>query len=125
MTKRWERVLHTLCTRMSCCQASTPGASIPDVNIDFTEGIGRFENVIGLDIDYLEQLANGDLTGNVTNPHEITVEEPISINTLCSAPDGQLTFDTAYADNNSVQAEDSSIWILSSYPGSQIVHNSL
>src|SRR5699024_12645648 len=97
MKKRWERVLHTLCTRMSCCQASTPGASIPDVNIDFTEGIGRFENVIGLDIDYIEQLANGDLTGGVNNPHVITVEGTISINNLLLAIDGQFLSDLTYA----------------------------
>lgn len=81
--------------------AHPEGASIPDIHIDFAEGIGRFEYVIGLDIDNLEQLANGD----VTNPHEITVERPINIDTLCLATDEQMTYDSAYADNDSVQAE--------------------
>jgi len=42
---------------------------------------------------YVKHLTNGDLTGNVTNPHVITVEGPISIDTLCLATDGQMTYD--------------------------------
>lgn len=91
------------------------GASIPDLNIDFTEGLGQFENIIGLDIENFEELGNGDLTGDVTNPHEMTVDGPINIDTVCLSPDGQLTYDSAFADNDSVKADAASTWTISSY----------
>ena len=91
------------------------GASIPDLRVDFTEGIDRYERVVTLDIENFEELSHGDLTGDVTNPHDITVGGPIGINTVCLSDDDFVTHDQTFADNDDVTAGDSSTWTLSSY----------
>lgn len=91
------------------------GATIPDPQIDFTEGIGSFENLIALDIENFEELGSGDLTGDVTNPHDVTVSGPISVDSVCFSADEELTHFSAFADQDSVDPESSSTWTLSSY----------
>ena len=91
------------------------GASIPDLRIDFTDGLGSYENIIGLDIENFEQLSSGDLTGDVANPHDVPVSGPISIETICLADDGQVTDRSSFADSDSVSAGSNATWTISSY----------
>lgn len=93
------------------------GASIPDLRVDFTEGLGDFENIIGLDIENFEELPNGDLTGDATNPHEEVVTGPISIESVCLFGDDQVSHDFAFADNDTVDPGEAAIWTISNYSG--------
>lgn len=93
------------------------GASIPDLRVDFTEGLGDFENITSLDIENFEELPNGDLTGDATNPHDEVVTGPISIETACLSSDGEVSHDFAFADNDTVDAGESAIWTISNYGG--------
>lgn len=91
------------------------GATIPELRVDFTEGLGSFESIVTLDIENFEELSNGDLTGDVANPHDITVGGPIGIDTVCLTDDDSVTYNQTYADNDDVDAGDSATWTLSSY----------
>ena len=91
------------------------GASIPELRIDYTEGLGRFENMIGVDIENFEELASGDLTGDVVNPHASAVSGPIAIDTVCLTSDERVIYDGTYSDNDTVEAGGSSTWTMSFY----------
>lgn len=91
------------------------GSSIPDLRIQFTEGLGDFENIIGLDVENVEQLASGDLTGDVTNPHDITVGGPISVASACLTADGTVLERNGFTDGDTVPAGGSVTWTMSSY----------
>lgn len=91
------------------------GASIPDLNVDFTEGLGSYESIVALDIENFEELSNGDLTGDVVNPHDETVGGPIGIDTVCFSGDDSVSYDQTFADNDDVDAGASTTWTLSSY----------
>lgn len=91
------------------------GAAIPDLHVDFTEGLGDFENIISLDIENFEELPNGDLTGDATNPHDETVKGPISVDAVCLSDDEQVTDRSTFADNDEVPADGFTTWTISSY----------
>lgn len=91
------------------------GSTIPDVNIDYVEGIDPYESIIGLDIENVEELSSGDLTGDVSNPHDIPVEGPFSIETVCISKDDKVLHDEAFADRDSLESGDSTTWTLSFY----------
>ena len=91
------------------------GASIPELRVDFTEGIDRYESIVSLDIENFEELSNGDITGDVANPHDIPVSSSVAINTVCLSDDDQVTHGNTYSDSDSVDAGDSSTWTLSFY----------
>ena len=91
------------------------GASIPELRVDFTEGIDRYESIVSLDIENFEELSNGDITGDVVNPHDIPVSSSVAINTVCLSDDDQVTHGNTYSDSDSVDAGDSSTWTLSFY----------
>lgn len=92
-------------------------ASISDLQVDFTEGLGGFENIVGLDIENLEELPNGDLTGDAMNPHDEVVTGPISIGSVCLSGDERVTHSSTFAESNTVSAGDSAIWTISNYSG--------
>lgn len=91
------------------------GATIPDLRLEFTEGLGSYESLISLDIENFEELSNGDLTGDVVNPHDIDVGGPIGVDTVCLSGDDHVTYDQTYTDNDHIDASDSSTWTLRSY----------
>ena len=91
------------------------GSSIPDLRIQYTEGLSDFENIVMLDVKNFEQLASGDLTGDVKNPHDITVDGPINIASACLTADGEVVDQQAFADSDPVPAGDSVTWTISSY----------
>ena len=91
------------------------GSSIPDLRIQFTEGLGDFENIVMLDVKNFEQLASGDLTGDVKNPHDITVDGPISIASACLTADGKVVDQQDFADSDTVPPGGSVTWTISSY----------
>ena len=90
------------------------GASIPEPRVEFTEGIDRYESIVSLDIENFEELSNGDITGDVANPHDMPVSSSVAINTACLSDD-EVTHDFTYSDNDRVDAGDSSTWTLSFY----------
>lgn len=91
------------------------GSSIPDLRIQFTEGLGDFENIIAVDVENFEQLPNGDLTGDVKNPHDITVSGPISVASSCLAADGKVKRQDTFTDGDTAPAGESVTWTMSSY----------
>lgn len=91
------------------------GSSIPDLRIQFTEGLGDFENIIALDVKNVEQLATGDLTGDVTNPHDIVVEGPIGVLSACLTADGTVLRRDGFTDGDTVPPGGSVTWTMSSY----------
>lgn len=91
------------------------GSSIPDLRIQFEEGLGEFENIIALDVESVEQLGNGDLVGDVTNPHDVTVSGPISVATACLTADGVVSTRHDFTDGDTVPAGSSVTWTISSY----------
>lgn len=91
------------------------GSSIPDLRIQFEEGLAEFENIIALDVENVEQLKSGDLVGDVSNPHDVTVGGPISVATACLAADGTVTQRNEYTDGDTVPAGGSVTWTLGSY----------
>lgn len=91
------------------------GATIPDLDVDFTEGLGTFESVVTLDIENFEELSNGDLTGDVANPHDISVGGPIGIDTVCLSGDDVVTYHDTYGDKDDLDAGAATTWTLSSY----------
>lgn len=93
------------------------GASIPELRVDFTEGLGDFENVIGLDIENFEELPNGDLTGDAVNPHDEVVTGPIGIDSVCLSGDDRVTYNSTYSENDTVSAGEAAIWTISNYSG--------
>lgn len=93
------------------------GSSIPDLRIQFEEGLGEFENIIALDVENVEQLESGDLVGDVFNPHDVTVSGPISVATACLAADGTVSERNDFTDGDTVPASGSVTWTISSYGG--------
>lgn len=93
------------------------GASIPDLRVDFTEGLGDFENITVLDIENFEELPNGDLTGDATNPHDAEVTGPIGVDSLCLSGDERVTYTSTFADNDTVAPGEAAIWTISNYGG--------
>lgn len=93
------------------------GASISDLRVDFTEGIGGFENIVGLDVENLEELPSGDLTGDAMNPHDEVVTGPISIGSVCLSGDERVTHSSTFAESDTVSAGESAIWTISNYSG--------
>ena len=91
------------------------GASIPEPRVDYSEEPDRFENRISLDIENFEELSNGDLTGDVVNPHDMDVGGPIGLDTVCLTADNEVSYDLTYADSDDIDAGDSTTWTLSSY----------
>lgn len=91
------------------------GSSIPDLRIQFEEGLGEFENIIALDVENSEQLKNGDLVGDVINPHDVTVTGPISVTTACLTTDGTVSERNDFTDGDTVPAGGSVTWTISSY----------
>ena len=91
------------------------GSSIPDLRIQFEEGLGEFENIIALDVENFEQLKSGDLVGEVTNPHDVTVSGPISVATACLAADGTVSQSSDFTDGDTVPPGGSVTWTISSY----------
>jgi hypothetical protein len=91
------------------------GSSIPDLRIQFEEGLSEFENIIGLDVENVEQLKSGDLVGDVTNPHDVTVSGPISVATVCLTSDGTVSEDNDFTDGDTVPAGGSVTWTISAY----------
>lgn len=91
------------------------GSSIPDLRIQFEEGLGDFENIISLDVQNVEELANGDLVGDVANPHNVTVSGPISVSTACLTADGTVSEQNSFTDGDTVPAGDSVTWTISAY----------
>jgi hypothetical protein len=91
------------------------GSSIPDLRIQFEEGLGEFENIIAVDVENVEQLKNGDIVGDVTNPHDVTVSGPISVATTCLSADGTVTGRNDFTDGDTVPAGGSVTWTISSY----------
>ncbi|WP_150461069.1 hypothetical protein [Nesterenkonia ebinurensis] len=94
------------------------GSEIPDLRVKYTEGLGSFENIITLDIDNFEQLPSGDLTGDVVNPHDVTVTGPISVDIVCLSDGGRVTDDRSFTDSDEVDPGDYTTWTISSYGGS-------
>lgn len=80
------------------------GATIEEPAVDYTEGLGDFENIVALDVDELDA-PGGQFTGTVANPHDIEVDGPISVGVACLDDDGSLVdvVDT-YADRDRIEA---------------------
>lgn len=91
------------------------GSSIPDLRIQFEEGIGDFENIITLDVENVEELESGDLVGDVSNPHDVTVGGPISVATACLTADGTVSVGSDFTDGDTVPAGSSVTWTISSF----------
>lgn len=91
------------------------GASIPDLRVDLTEGLGDFENITSLDIENFEELPNGDLTGDAMNPHDEEVTGPISVDSVCLSGDERVTHSSTFADNDNVAPGEAAIWTISNY----------
>src|SRR5690625_43885 len=91
------------------------GVTIPDLKIDYTEGLESYESSVAVDIENFEELSSGDITGDVSNPHEIDVHVPVSVDTLCVTSDESLIYDNTYSDNDTLTAGDTSTWTLSYY----------
>lgn len=91
------------------------GSSIPDLRLQFTEGLGDFENIVTLDVENFEQLPSGDFTGDVTNPHDIEVSGPISVDSTCLTADGRILQRSDFTDGDTVTPGGSVTWTLSTY----------
>ena len=74
------------------------------MRIQFEEGLGEFENIIALDVENVEQLNNGDLVGDVTNPHDIVISGPISVATACLTADGTVLESNDFTDGDTMPA---------------------
>ena len=95
-----------------------PDATIDNPAIDYTTGLGDFENIVTLDVDELTVLDAGfdDFTGTLTNPHDIEVTGPISVGLACLDDTGGLTgvFST-FADRDTIEAGGTSTFTISMY----------
>lgn len=91
------------------------GSSIPDLRLQFEDGVGEFENIIALDVENFEQLESGDLVGDVTNPHDVTVSGPISVATACLTADGTVSERNDFTDGDTVAPGASVTWTISSF----------
>jgi hypothetical protein len=81
----------------------------------FEDGVGEFENIIALDVENFEQLESGDLVGDVTNPHDVTVSGPISVATACLTEDGTVSERNDFTDGDTVAPGASVTWTISSF----------
>lgn len=80
------------------------GATLDDAQVDYTDGLGQYENIVQIDIDQIEFL-EGQITGTVSNPHDIEVSGPISVGVVCLGGDGIPTkVVSSYTDRDDVQA---------------------
>ena len=95
-----------------------PDATIDNPAIDYTTGLGDFENIVTLDVDDLTPLDSDfdDFTGTLTNPHDIEVTGPISVGLACLDDTGGLTgvFST-FADRDTIEAGGTSTFTISMY----------
>lgn len=91
------------------------GTTVEDVSIDSTPGLSDSENRVAVDVEDVEQLANGAITGDLVNPHDITVSGPIGVAALCIGPKGDLTHLSDYADREELAAGSSSTFTLTTY----------
>jgi hypothetical protein len=91
------------------------GASLEQISIDYTTGLGDFEDMLAVDItdvDVTEERA----TGTLANPHEVEVDGPISVVFACLDDAGSLIgLWSTYADRDSVEAGGSSTFTMDFY----------
>jgi hypothetical protein len=90
-------------------------ASVDDPAIDYTEGLGDYENIVQLDVEELEA-TDGGFTGQLANPHDLEVGGPIDVTIACLDGDGVVTeiFST-FADRDDIEAGGSSSFTANIY----------
>jgi hypothetical protein len=93
-------------------------ATIDSPAIDYTTGLGDFENIVTIDVTDLTPIESDfdDFTGTITNPHDIEVTGPISIGLACLDDAGRLTgvFST-FADRDNIEPGGTSTFTISLY----------
>ena len=93
-------------------------ATIDNPAIDYTTGLGDFENIVTVDVTDLTTLDSDfdDFTGTLTNPHDIEVTGPISVGLACLDDTGGLTgvFST-FADRDTIEPGGTSTFTISMY----------
>ena len=90
-------------------------AGVEDVSIDYTEGLGEFENIVELDVE--EVTHTGDaFTGRISNPHDIAVTGPVGVAVACLDGEGSIdaVFST-YADRDDIDAGGTSTFTADMY----------
>jgi hypothetical protein len=91
------------------------GVEVADPAVDFTAGLGEFENIVEIDVDEVTQTGGG-FTGQVSNPHEIDVTGPVDVMVACLTEGGELdaVFST-YTDRDDIDAGDASTFTVDRY----------
>jgi len=78
--------------------------------VDYTEGIGEFENTIQIDVVEVEDVGD-EWTGEVSNPHDVDVDGPVSVAIGCLDGEGNLrAVESSYTDRDDIEAGGSSTY---------------
>lgn len=88
---------------------------LSDPAIDYTQGLGEFENIVTVDVTELE-VDSKRATGTLKNPHSIVVTGPISVSIACLSSEGQLTtVYSTFADREQIEPGGSSTFTVDRY----------
>jgi hypothetical protein len=97
------------------------GFDLPDdvtleqISIDYTDGLGRFENITAVDATDVSASAER-VTGTLINPHDVEVDGPISVALACLDDGGALvSVHSTFADRDAIDPGGSSTFTVDSY----------
>lgn len=88
------------------------GATMDRVSVDYTVGLGDFENIVSVDVSEVD-VNESRATGTVSNPHDIPVDGPISVAIACLDAEGNLaTVYSSFTDRDNLEAGGESTFTL-------------
>jgi hypothetical protein len=89
--------------------------TLDQISVDYTTGVGRFENIVAVDVTEVT-LSEERATGTITNPHDVEISGPISVDLACLDDGGSLTATLgSYADRDSIGVGETSTFTIDYY----------
>jgi hypothetical protein len=91
------------------------GLTLEQISIDYTTGLGDFENIVGVDVTDVSSSADR-VTGTLTNPHDVGIDGPVSVGLACLDDAGALMgVHSTFADRDAIDSGGSSTFTVESY----------